>query len=48
MGTIAQLELSLANSSASVFFPHKICKYPRTLKLFSNLWSSLEQQDFVI
>jgi hypothetical protein len=48
MGTIAQLELSLANSSTTAFFPHKISKYPRALKLFSNLRCSLEQQDFVI
>jgi hypothetical protein len=40
MGTIAQLEPSLANSSATSFFPRKICKYSRPLKLFSNLGSS--------
>jgi hypothetical protein len=27
MGTMAQLEPSLANLSATSFFPHKICKY---------------------
>jgi hypothetical protein len=40
VGTIAQLEPSLANSSMTVFFPRKICKYLRSSKLFSNLWSS--------
>jgi hypothetical protein len=40
MGTMTRLELSLANSSATSFFPHKIFKYSRLLKLFSNLWSS--------
>jgi hypothetical protein len=40
VGTIAQLELSLANSSATSFFPRKICKYLRPSKLFSNLRSS--------
>jgi hypothetical protein len=40
MGTMARLELSLANSSAMSFFPHKIHKYSRSLKLFSNLRSS--------
>jgi hypothetical protein len=40
VGTMAQLELSLANSSATSFFPHKICKYSRPVKSFSNLWSS--------
>jgi hypothetical protein len=40
VGTMARLELSLANSSVTSFFPHKICKYLRPLKLFSNLWSS--------
>jgi hypothetical protein len=39
VGTIACLELSLANSSAISGFPHKICKYSRPSKLFSNLWS---------
>jgi hypothetical protein len=39
-GTIAQLELSLANSSAISFFPQKMCRYSRPLKLFSNLQSS--------
>jgi hypothetical protein len=37
MGTMARLELSLANSSVNSFFPHKICKYSRSSKLFSNL-----------
>jgi hypothetical protein len=40
MGTMAQLELSLANSSTTSFFPCKICKYLRPSKLFSNLRSS--------
>jgi hypothetical protein len=40
VGTIAQLEPSLANSSVTSFFPHKICKYSRPSKLFSNLRSS--------
>jgi hypothetical protein len=40
MGTMARLEPSLANSSATSFFPHKICKYSRLSKLFSNLRSS--------
>jgi hypothetical protein len=40
VGTVAQLELSLANSSVISFFPHKICKYSRPSKLFSNLQSS--------
>jgi hypothetical protein len=38
--TMARLELSLANSSATSFFPHNICKYSRLSKLFSNLRSS--------
>jgi hypothetical protein len=37
VGTMARLNLSLANSSAISFFPHKICKYSRLSKLFSNL-----------
>jgi hypothetical protein len=41
VGTMDRLELSLANSSTTSFFPHKICMYSRPLKLFSNLWSSL-------
>jgi hypothetical protein len=40
VGTMARVELSLANSSANSFFPHKICKYSRPSKLFSNLRSS--------
>jgi hypothetical protein len=40
MGTMTQLELSLANSSATSFFSCKICKYSRPSKLFSNLRSS--------
>jgi hypothetical protein len=35
VGTMARLEPSLANSSATLFFPRKICKYSRPLKLFS-------------
>jgi hypothetical protein len=30
VGTIAQLELSLANSSVTSFFPRKKCKYSRS------------------
>jgi hypothetical protein len=40
VGTIAQLEPSLVNSSKISFFPHNICRYSRPSKLFSNLWSS--------
>jgi hypothetical protein len=40
VGTMARLEPSLVNSSATSFFPHKICKYSRPSKLFSNLRSS--------
>jgi hypothetical protein len=40
MGTMAQLEPSLANSSVTSFFPRKICTYSRPSKLFSNLRSS--------
>jgi hypothetical protein len=40
VGTMAQLEPSLANSSVTSFFPHKICMYSRPSKLFSNLRSS--------
>jgi hypothetical protein len=40
MGTMAQLELRLANSFMTSFFPRKICKYSRQSKLFSNFWSS--------
>jgi hypothetical protein len=39
-GIMAQMELSLANSSTTSFFPRKICKYSRQLKLLSNLQSS--------
>jgi hypothetical protein len=39
VGTMAQLEPSLANLSVTSFFSHKICKYSRPLKLFSNLRS---------
>jgi hypothetical protein len=39
MVTMARLGPSLANSSTTSFFPHKICKYSRPSKLFSNLWS---------
>jgi hypothetical protein len=35
--TMAQMELSLANSSVTSFLPHKICKYWILSKLFSNL-----------
>jgi hypothetical protein len=38
--TMAWLELSLANSSVTSFFPCKICMYMRPSKLFSNLRSS--------
>jgi hypothetical protein len=40
LGTIARLEPSMANSSMISFFLHKICRYSRLLKLFSNLRSS--------
>jgi hypothetical protein len=40
MGIIARLEPSMANSLATSFFPHKICKYSRPSKLFSSLRSS--------
>jgi hypothetical protein len=40
VGTMARLEPNLGNSSATSFFSHKICKYLRLLKLFSNLRSS--------
>jgi hypothetical protein len=40
MGTMAWLEQSLANSSVISFFPHKICKYSRSSKSFSNVQSS--------
>jgi hypothetical protein len=40
VGTMAQLEPSLANSSVTLFFHYKICKYLRPSKLFSNLRSS--------
>jgi hypothetical protein len=40
VGTIARLEPSLVNSFVISFFPHKICKYLRPSKLFSNLQSS--------
>jgi hypothetical protein len=40
VGTMARLELSLANSSMASLFPRKICKYLRPSKLFSNLQSS--------
>jgi hypothetical protein len=39
VGTIARLELSLANSFVTSFFPRKISKYSRPSKLFSNLQS---------
>jgi hypothetical protein len=38
-GTIAQLEPSLANSSVTSFFPHRMYMYLRLSKLFSNLRS---------
>jgi hypothetical protein len=37
VATTTRLELSLANSSTISFFPHKICRYSRLSKLFSNL-----------
>jgi hypothetical protein len=37
VGTMARLEPSLANSSATSFFHCKICKYSRPSKLFSKL-----------
>jgi hypothetical protein len=37
VGIMARLEPSLANSSTTSFFPHKICKYSSPSKLFSNL-----------
>jgi hypothetical protein len=36
VGTMARLELSLANSSMTSLFPCKICKYLRPSKLCSN------------
>jgi hypothetical protein len=39
-GTIARLEPSLANSSVTSFFPHRMCRYSRPSKLFSTLRSS--------
>jgi hypothetical protein len=40
VGTTARLESSLASSSTTSFFPRKICKYSRSSKLFSHVWSS--------
>jgi hypothetical protein len=40
VGTMARLEPSLANTSATTYFPCKICMYSRLSKLFSNLQSS--------
>jgi hypothetical protein len=40
VGTMPQLESSLTNSYATLFFPHKICKYLRPSKSFSNMRSS--------
>jgi hypothetical protein len=37
VGTVAWLEPSLANSSTTSFFPHKICRYSWLSKLFSNI-----------
>jgi hypothetical protein len=34
VGTMARLERSLANSSITSFFPHKICKYLRPSNFF--------------
>jgi hypothetical protein len=48
VGTVARLELSLANSSATSFFPHKICKYLRPSKLFSNLQSSWQYDNILL
>jgi hypothetical protein len=47
VGTIAQLDQSLANSSATSFFPHKICRYSSPSKLFSNLWSSWQYNNIL-
>jgi hypothetical protein len=47
VGTIAQLEPSLANSSVISFFPHKICMHSRQSKLFSNLWSSWQYSNIL-
>jgi hypothetical protein len=37
VGAMARLELSLANSSTTLFCSHKLCKYSKPSKLFSNL-----------
>jgi hypothetical protein len=47
IGTMARLERSLANSSTTSFFPRKICRYSRPLKLFSNLWSSWQHSSIL-
>jgi hypothetical protein len=39
-GTIVRQEPSLANSSVTTFFPHKMCMYRGSLKLVSILQSS--------
>jgi hypothetical protein len=39
-GIIGRLEPSLANASMTSFFPRKMCRYLRPLKLFSRLRSS--------
>jgi hypothetical protein len=46
--TMAQLEMSLANSSTISFFSHKICKYSRPSKLLSNLQSSLQYSSILL
>jgi hypothetical protein len=45
--TKAQLEPNLVNSSMISFFPHKLCKYSRLSKLFSNLRSSWRYSDIL-
>jgi hypothetical protein len=45
---MARLKLSLANSSVTSFFPHKICKYLRPSKLFSNLQSSWQYSSILL
>jgi hypothetical protein len=47
VGTVAWLEPSLANSSATSFFSYKICKYSRPSKLFSNLQSSWQYNNIL-
>jgi hypothetical protein len=40
VGTLDRLEPSLANPSVISFFPHRMCRYSRPSKLFSNLRNS--------